>query len=129
MHFRMCLEGNSLFCSCWSGLHAVITHLEDDLFICEAKVPPKPAFLHLTTFITAFQLQFSAAVRNSCHKLIAEVKLPGIAEKMSKQVTLKTLHKCVSAQRGDVAVAVNMSLLDHPSVEEDTLMEHRYPSS
>lgn len=98
LHFRKCLEGNSLFCSCQSGRHAVMTHLEDNLFICEAKVPPKPAFLHLTTFVTAFQRQFSAAVRNSCHKLSVEVKLPGIGGKMSKQVALKTLHKRVSAQ-------------------------------
>lgn len=72
-------------------------------------------------------MQFSAAVRNSCHKLSAEFKLPGIAEKMSKQVTLKTLHKRVSAQWGDIAAAVNTSMLNHPSVEADTLMEHRYP--
>lgn len=105
-----------------------MTHLEDDLFICEAKVPPKPAFQRLTTFITAFQLQFSEAVRNSCHKISVKVKLPGIADKMSKQVTFKTLHKRVSAQWGNVSVAVNTSVLNHPSEETDTMIEHRHPS-
>lgn len=47
---------------------------------------------------------------------------------MSKQVTVKALHIRASAEWGDIAADINTSMLNHPRVETDTLMEHRYPS-
>lgn len=62
------------------GLYAAIADLEDDdLFICEAKVPSKPFFgdEQLSTS--------SAAVRDSCHEPSADLKLPGAMVKKNNK--------------------------------------------